>query len=82
MTQRVKVAVKRRIVPNWKSRIGDYSTKALALGTAAAVAWVALPADLKAFMPTEFVAWAIGALNAFGLVSKFFVQGDPPADKP
>lgn len=79
-TTRILVAkAKRRIVPNWRSRLGDYSTKALALGTAAAAAWVALPGDLKGHLPSEAVAWVIGALNAWGLLGKFILQTPPEA---
>jgi len=69
-----------RIVTNWRSRLRDYSTIALALGTATVAAWTLLPTDLKAFLPTQYVAWAVGALNAFGLGGKFLVQG--PVDTP
>lgn len=79
-TTRIIVAkAKRRIVKDWRSRLGDYSTKALALGTAAAAAWVALPGDLKGHLPSEAVAWVIGALNAYGLVGKFVIQNPPEA---
>lgn len=78
-TQRIILRAKRRIIPNWRSRLGDYSTKALALGTASAAAWVALPGDLKGHLPSEAVAWVIGALNAYGLVGKFIIQNPPEA---
>lgn len=80
-TQRIVAKAKRRIVPNWKSRINDYSTRALALGTAGAAAWVAMPDSLQAHLPADYVAWSLGALNAIGLVSKFIVQGPLPEDK-
>lgn len=80
-TQRIILRAKRRIVPNWRSRLGDWSTKALAFGAAVAAAWVALPVDLKAHLPVDYVAWAVGALNFFGLGAKFVTQGEPNADK-
>lgn len=79
VTQRIILKARRRIVRDWRSRLGDYSTKALALGTAAAAAWVALPGDLKGHLPSEAVAWVIGALNAYGLVGKFIIQNPPEA---
>jgi len=81
MTQRIVAKAKRRLVPNWRSRLSDYSTRALALGTAGAAAWVAMPASLQSQLPAQYVAWALGALNAFGLVSKFVIQGPIPEDK-
>lgn len=75
-TTRVLVAkARRRIVPNWKSRLRDYSTISLAAGTAAVPVWAGLPADIRANLPVDYVAWAIGSLNAFGLAGKFLVQG-------
>lgn len=77
----ISARIKRRIVPNWRSRLGDYSTRALALGTAGAAAWVALPADLQSQLPAQYVAWVLGGLNGFGLLSKFLIQGPLPEDK-
>lgn len=74
-TAKLVEKVQRRVIPQWRSRLRDYSTIALASGTATVAAWTVLPADLKVFLPTEYVAWGIGALNAFGLGGKFLVQG-------
>ncbi len=75
------VRLKRRIVPNWKDRLRDWSTWAMAAGGAIVVAWTGLPSDLKAHLPTEFVAWAVGVLNMVGICCKFVIQGAPEADK-
>lgn len=80
-TQRIILKAKRRIIPQWRSRLKDYSTIALALGTAAVPVWAGLPNDLRAHLPVEYVAWAIGALNAFGLGGKFLLQGPLPEEK-
>lgn len=74
LTQRIVAGAKRRVVPNWRSRLRDYSTLALAMGTAIVAAWSALPIDLQARLPTEYVAWLVGVLNAFGLGGKFLIQ--------
>jgi len=74
LTQRLKVAMKRRVVPNWRSRLRDYSTIALALGTAAVPVWAGLPEDLRQHLPGNYAAWIIGALNAWGLCGKFLIQ--------
>lgn len=70
-----------KLIPNWRSRLRDYSTVALALGASIVAAWIALPEDLKAHLPTDWVARIVGALNALGLAGKFVIQG-PPKDKP
>lgn len=73
----IAARVRRRIVPNWKSRLHDYSTIALAVGAAAVPVWTGLPADIRAHLPADYVAWVIGGLNAWGLIGKFLVQGPP-----
>lgn len=72
--------IKARIVPNWKTRLRDISTIALAMGTATVATWAVLPDDLKAFLPTKIVAWWVGALNFFGLGGKFVVQNPTKKD--
>lgn len=74
MTANILHKVGQRVVPQWRDRLKDYSTIALALGTATVAAWSVLPADLKMFLPTQYVAWMVGALNALGLCGKFVVQ--------
>ena len=66
-----------KLIPNWRSRLRDYSTIALGAGAAIVAAWIALPEDLKAHLPTDWVARIVGALNALGLAGKFIVQGPP-----
>jgi hypothetical protein len=63
-----------KLTPNWRSRLRDYSTVALAAGAAIVAAWMALPDDLKAHLPVDIVAQIVGGLNAFGLAGKFVVQ--------
>jgi hypothetical protein len=64
-----------KIIPNWRSRLRDYSTISLAFSTAVAVSWSAFPADWLAFLPVEWVARIIGAITALGLLGKFVSQG-------
>jgi len=72
--------MRRRVVPDWKSRLRDYSTIALGLGAAIVAAWIALPDDLKAHLPVDWVARVVGGLNALGLAGKFVVQS-PKGEK-
>lgn len=74
--------VKRRIVPNWRSRVRDWSTIMLALSAAVATTWATFPAEWLKFLPVEWVAKGVGMLSAIGLVSKFVIQGPlPPEEK-
>lgn len=69
-----------KLVQNWRSRLRDYSTIALALSASIVAMWATFPADWLAFLPVEWVAKGTGALSAIGLVAKFIVQGKPPND--
>jgi len=80
--------VRRRIVPNWKSRLHDWSTWALGLvavlSSSVLAAWALMPAEWKAAIPPDAVLWIGGsylALGAFGGVSKFIIQGVPKGEK-
>ena len=75
-TQRIILKAKRRIIPQWRSRLKDYSTISLAFSTAVAATWSALPADWLAFLPVEWVARCIGVITALGLCGKFISQGN------
>lgn len=66
--------VKRRIIPNWRSRLSDYSTVALAVSAATIALWSTLPADWLAHLPTAWVARLTGVVSLFGLVGKFLQQ--------
>ena len=66
--------VKRRVIPNWRSRVSDYSTIALAVSAATIAIWSTLPADWLKFLPTEWVAKGTGAISLFGLIGKFIRQ--------
>jgi hypothetical protein len=74
LTQRIVRKAKSRIVPNWRSRLTDYSTIMLGLSAAIVAAWSTLPADWMAHLPTEWVAKGTGLLSLAGLVGKFLTQ--------
>ncbi len=74
-TQRLKAAVKRRVVRDWRSRLKDWSTIMLGLSAGIVATWMTFPADWLAFLPVEYVAKGTGVLSALGLVAKFIVQG-------
>jgi len=67
-------ATRRRIIPNWKSRLSDYSTVCLALSAGIVATWSTLPADWLQFLPTAWVAKGTGLLSLLGLIGKFVNQ--------
>lgn len=74
VTQRVRAAVKRRVIPNWRSRLSDYSTIALAVSASTIALWSTLPADWLQHLPTEWVAKGTGLVSLLGLLGKFVKQ--------
>jgi len=85
ISQRILLKAKSKVVHDWRRRLKDFSTIALALSTALLAAWQVYPDDLKAGLPPNFVHWlnyAMGGILIWGLVGKFIVQGDAPASEP
>jgi len=76
LTQRMTAAMRRRVIPNWRSRLSDYSTIALAVSAATIALWSTLPSDWLQHLPTEWVAKGTGIVSLFGLVGKFVKQPD------
>lgn len=74
MTQRIGAAVKKKVIPNWRSRLGDYSTIALAVSASTIALWSTLPADWLQHLPTAWVAKGTGIVSLLGLVGKFLNQ--------
>lgn len=66
--------VKGRIIPDWRSRLSDFSTIALALSAGIIAMWSTLPADWLAYLPTAWVAKGTGVISLLGLVGKFVNQ--------
>lgn len=65
---------KRRLVRNWRSRLSDYSTIALALSAGIVGIWATFPADWLQHLPTAWVARATGVISLIGLAGKFVQQ--------
>lgn len=68
---------RKRVVRNWRSRINDYSTRALAACTVLPIAWQHVPQDWKDVVPPEILLNAIYCISAIaftGLVGKFVTQ--------
>lgn len=73
--------MRRRVVPDWRSRLRDWSTIALGLSAGIVATWMTFPADWLQHLPTAWVAKGTGILSVVGLVSKFIVQGNPNDSK-
>jgi hypothetical protein len=70
ITQRLK----RRIIPNWKSRLKDYSTVALGLLSLLQGLLLAMPAEWKAGYLQGVELKITFAIAAWGLIGKFLTQ--------
>jgi hypothetical protein len=81
LTQRIVAKAKRRVIPNWKTRLKDYSTIALGLTTmvssAMLAAWAVIPLEWKAALPKDailYLASVYMVLGTFGGIGKFLTQ--------
>ena len=74
ITRRIAAVVQRRLVRNWRSRLSDYSTIALAFSAGIVGVWATFPSDWLQFLPTAWVARITGAVSLFGLLGKFVNQ--------
>lgn len=68
-----------KLVPDAKRGWKWISVQAMALNTAMLGTWVALPADLKATIPEQWVFWAAIGLALTGLIGRFIDQGGSDA---
>ena len=69
--------IKKKVVPDWRARISDYSTIALAAVSALIAIWISIPSDLKGAYPafvTDYFSYLILALTLWGGVGKFVIQ--------
>lgn len=72
-----------KITPNWRSRMRDFSTIALASVSALVAIWITIPGDVKATFPpfiAEYFGYVILAFSIWGTAGKFIVQA--PKDEP
>lgn len=65
-----------RIVPNWRRAWRWFSVQAMGLSAAGSAAWLAVPEDLRAAVPSEYLAAAAGTLAVLGMIGRFVDQGD------
>lgn len=86
LTQRVAAAAKARIVPDWRTRLKDYSS----WGIAIALLWETIIMGIWGeYIPPDVRAIVTKVSLTFAAVGKFIIQGnvpglpqDQPAGKP
>lgn len=70
----------------WSLRLGAIGTAFVAWFVAspetAIAAWAMLPADLKAFLPPQFVGYFGVTMFALSLLAKFIKQKNLPSNQP
>lgn len=74
ITQRVAVAVRRRVVKDWRSRLRDFST----WGIFAALAWETMRGIWGDYIPRDVADIVTKLALTFAAVGKFIHQGHIP----
>lgn len=65
-----------KLVRDWRHTWKYFSTQAMALGAAVQVTWVNLPDDMKAHIPSDWVAYATTLLLSIGVMGRMISQRD------
>jgi hypothetical protein len=64
-----------KMVPDAKRAWRFFSVQAMALQGAAAAAWLAVPDDMRAAVPSEWMAIGALAITALGIIGRLVDQG-------
>jgi hypothetical protein len=64
-----------KMVPDAKRAWRWFSVQAMALQGAAAAAWLAVPDDMRAAVPSEWLAIGALAITALGIIGRLVDQG-------
>ena len=65
-----------RLVKDWRKAWRYFSVQAFALQGIAAASWLAVPGDMRAAVPSEWLAGAALLLTALGIIGRLVDQGD------
>ena len=63
-----------KLVPDWKESWRWFSVQVLAVLAALPLVWVALPADVKGYLPDSLEPWVLFVLAAGGIVGRLVDQ--------
>ncbi len=64
-----------KLVPDWRRAWRWFSVQALALQGIAGAAWLAVPDDMRAAVPPDWLAVAAVALTVLGILGRIVDQG-------
>lgn len=69
-----------KLVPDWRKAVAlrFHSSQAHALQVAIVGTWLALPADMRAVVPSKWVLIAVGLAGAAGFIGRLIDQDAPP----
>jgi hypothetical protein len=65
-----------KLVPNWRRAWRWFSVQAMAVSGAAGGAWLVVPDDMRAAIPSEWLAAAGFLLAVLGLIGRLVPQGE------
>jgi len=65
-----------KLIHDWRESWKWFSIQLAALTTALPLAWVMIPADVKAYMPDGWEPWAFVVLGAATLIGRLIPQGE------
>ena len=68
--------MKFRLIKDVKSSWRFFSVQAFALQGIAAASWLAVPGDMRAAVPSEWLAGAALLLTVLGIIGRLVDQGD------
>lgn len=68
-----------KFVENWRDAWKWFSVQALAVLIALPMVWMALPADVKAYLPDGWEPWVLVILAAAGLLGRVIDQNKASA---
>lgn len=66
--------MKNWLVPDWRDAWRWFSVRAMALSGAAGAAWLAVPDDLRAAVPEEYLGIGALVLSVLGIIGRLVDQ--------
>ena len=66
-----------KLVPNWKHSWKWFSTQVHVAQAAIVSTWLALPPDLKSYLPAKVLVGVVGFLGVIGVIGRVIDQSKP-----